>query len=163
MPNNSVNICPFCGASVNADCIFCTQCGHRLTENPQNDQTEPSVTGEEVLDAFPQDTFESLPDLQETENPFPEDTSSSAQAKPAEEIEEPAAFEEDAAVLEFDNFFTESPKQESAPQKPVGEASNLALQSMLDSMEKQSALAKGLPDWDIEPPHLMINRKKRDK
>lgn len=30
-----------------------------------------------------------------------------------------------------------------------------------DSDEPKSAFASGLPEWDIEPPHVMVRRKRR--
>lgn len=132
----AVKICPKCHAEVKGK--FCTKCGTKY-EAPAK-QEEPAKAAEPVKAAEPFKPTEPV--------------------KAAEPVNAPVSSSPFAAVAE-DTKKEEKKPQAAAPAGRRGMAFQAISQPEPEVPEEESALAKGLPEWNIEPPQVVVRRKRR--
>ena len=131
----AIKICSNCGAEVRGK--FCTKCGTKY-EAPK-----PAVKEEPADNLFAEVKEEPVT------NPFAEVKEELATNPFTAAVEKPEVTQ---AVEELVKRDKQSKKRGFSFQ-PVSLTE--------DCKEERSALAKGLPEWNIEPPQVVVRRKRR--
>ncbi len=152
--------CPNCNTMNDADSLFCFVCGTKL-EAIAPAAFEPVVTPE------PANAFEPVV-TPEPANAFePVVTPEPANAFEPVVTPEPAnAFE----PVNINETVNETENQEAAPaftpvnevkaEEPVVKAPE-AVKPVSNYVEPESVFAQGLPEWSIEPPQVVVRRRKK--
>ena len=140
--------CPNCNTMNDADSLFCFVCGTKL-EAIAPAAFEPVVTPE------PANAFEPVV-TPEPANAF----------EPVVTPEPANAFE----PVNINETVNETEKQEAAPaftpvnevkaEEPVVKAPE-AVKPVSNYVEPESVFAQGLPEWSIEPPQVVVRRRKK--
>ncbi|MCI7181200.1 MAG: zinc ribbon domain-containing protein [Schaedlerella sp.] len=179
----AIKICSNCGAEVRGK--FCTKCGTKYEAPKPAVKEEPAdnlfaeVKEEPVTNPFAEVKEESVT------NPFAEVKEEPVTNPFAEVKEEPATnpfaeMKKEPVTNPFaevkkepaDNPFTaavEKPEvtpavEELAKRDKQSKKRGFSFQPVSlteDCKEERSALAKGLPEWNIEPPQVVVRRKRR--
>ncbi len=137
--------CPNCNTLNEADSRFCIACGTPLSpKKPENAvpfaAAEPSQEPTQEA-ASPQEPTPT-PAAEPSQEPVPE-AASSRQPFPAAEPSRPPVRPRPVQAR---------PKQAEQP-KPAAPT--------VKYIEPESVFAEGLPSWDIEPPQVVVRRKRR--
>ena len=126
--------CPNCQKLNEPDSKFCEACGTRLVK-PEEPKPEATPAFEPVKKEEPAPAFE-----------------------PVKKVEPAPAFEP-VKKVETAPAFEPVKKVEPAPAfEPVKKTE---IKRDVVYQEPESVFAKGLPDWDMVPPQVMVRRKKR--
>ena len=140
--------CPNCNTLNEADSKFCIACGTPLTQKkPEN--VVPFATAEPVQEptptpaAAPSQEKEPVPAAEPSQQPFPTAEPSQQQPFAAAEPSRPPVR---PRPVQSRTKQAEQPKSAAPTEKYV---------------EPESVFAEGLPCWDIEPPQVVVRRKRR--
>ena len=140
--------CPNCNTLNEADSKFCIACGTPLTQKkPEN--VVPFATAEPVQEptptpaAAPSQEKEPVPAAEPSQQPFPTAEPSQQQPFAAAEPSRPPVR---PRPVQSRTKQAEQPKSAAPTEKYV---------------EPVSVFAEGLPSWDIEPPQVVVRRKRR--
>ena len=140
--------CPNCNTLNEADSKFCIACGTPLTQKkPEN--VVPFATAEPVQEptstpaAAPSQEKEPVPAAEPSQQPFPTAEPSQQQPFAAAEPSRPPVR---PRPVQSRTKQAEQPKSAAPTEKYV---------------EPESVFAEGLPSWDIEPPQVVVRRKRR--
>ena len=140
--------CPNCNTLNEADPKFCIACGTPLTQKkPEN--VVPFATAEPVQEptptpaAAPSQEKEPVPAAEPSQQPFPTAEPSQQQPFAAAEPSRPPVR---PRPVQSRTKQAEQPKSAAPTEKYV---------------EPESVFAEGLPSWDIEPPQVVVRRKRR--
>ena len=140
--------CPNCSTLNEADSKFCIACGTPLTQKkPEN--AVPFATAEPVQEptptpaAAPSQEKEPVPAAEPSQQPFPTAEPSQQQPFAAAEPSRPPVR---PRPVQSRTKQAEQPKSAAPTEKYV---------------EPESVFAEGLPSWDIEPPQVVVRRKRR--
>ena len=179
----AIKICSNCGAEVRGK--FCTKCGTKYEAPKPAVKEEPAdnlfaeVKEEPVTNPFAEMKEESatnpFAEVKEepATNPFAEVKEEPATNPFAEMKKEPvtnpfAEVKEELATNPF-TAAVEKPEVTQAVEELVkrdkqSKKRGFSFQPVSlteDCKEERSALAKGLPEWNIEPPQVVVRRKRR--
>ena len=139
--------CPNCNTLNEADSKFCIACGTPLTQKkPEN--VVPFATAEPVQEP--------------TLTPVAEPAQEPAFAATPTQEKEPAP----TVASPQQPFATAEPTRQPVRPRPVQPETKLAEQAKpaaptVKYIEPESVFAEGLPSWDIEPPQVVVRRKRR--
>lgn len=140
--------CPNCNTLNEADSKFCIACGTPLTQKkPEN--VVPFATAEPVQEptptpaAAPSQEKEPVPAAEPSQQPFPTAEPSQQQPFAAAEPSRPPVR---PRPVQSRTKQAEQPKSAAPTEKYV---------------EPESVFAEGLSSWDIEPPQVVVRRKRR--
>lgn len=143
--------CPNCNTLNEADSKFCIACGTPLTQK-KSENAVPFATAEP-----PQEP------TQEAVSP-----QKPAQAPAAEPSQKPAfaaAVQEKEPVPEEASsrqpFPTAEPSRQTVQSRPKQAEQPKPAAPTVKYIEPESVFAEGLPSWDIEPPQVVVRRKRR--
>ncbi|MCI6060650.1 MAG: zinc ribbon domain-containing protein [Dorea sp.] len=138
--------CPNCQKLNEPDSKFCEACGTRLVK-PEEPKPEATPAFEPVKKEEPVPAFEPVKKVE----PAPA-------FEPVKKVEPAPAFEP-VKKVEPAPAFEPVKKEEPAPAfEPVKKTE---IKQEVVYHEPESVFAKGLPDWDMVPPQVMVRRKKR--
>ena len=138
--------CPNCQKLNEPDSKFCEACGTRLVK-PEEPKPEATPAFEPVKKVEPAPAFEPVKKVE----PAPA-------FEPVKKVEPTPAFEP-VKKEEPAPAFEPVKKVEPAPAfEPVKKTE---IKREVVYQEPESVFAKGLPDWDMVPPQVMVRRKKR--
>ena len=138
--------CPNCQKLNEPDSKFCEACGTRLVK-PEEPKPEATPAFEPVKKEEPVPAFEPVKKVE----PAPA-------FEPVKKVEPAPAFEP-VKKEEPAPAFEPVKKVEPAPAfEPVKKTE---IKQEVVYHEPESVFAKGLPDWDMVPPQVMVRRKKR--
>ena len=126
--------CQFCGAQNQYGNKFCIKCGHALIyASPRS--APPAAAAKPEKKAEPGTPFAAAKPEKKTEpgTPF-------AAAKPEKKAKPGTPF---------------------AAAKPEKKTAFETFEEVLKEQEEVSVFAQGLPEWDLEPPQIMVRRKRK--
>ena len=126
--------CPNCQKLNEPDSKFCEACGTRLVK-PEEPKPEATPAFEPVKKVEPAPAFEPV-----------------KKVEPAPAFE-PVKKEEPAPAFE--------PVKKVEPAPAFEPVKKTEIKQEVVYHEPESVFAKGLPDWDMVPPQVMVRRKKR--
>ena len=126
--------CPNCQKLNEPDSKFCEACGTRLVK-PEEPKPEATPAFEPVKKEEPVPAFEPV-----------------KKVEPAPAFE-PVKKEEPAPAFE--------PVKKVEPAPAFEPVKKTEIKQEVVYHEPESVFAKGLPDWDMVPPQVMVRRKKR--
>ena len=141
--------CQFCGAQNQYGNKFCIKCGHALIyASPRS--APPAAAAKPEKKAEPSTPFAAAKPEKKTEpgTPF-------AAAKPEKKTEPGTPFA--AAKPEK----KAKPGTPFAAAKPEKKTAFETFEEVLKEHEEVSVFAQGLPEWDLEPPQIMVRRKRK--
>ena len=138
--------CPNCQKLNEPDSKFCEACGTRLVK-PEEPKPEATPAFEPVKKEEPVPAFEPVKKVE----PAPA-------FEPVKKVEpapafEPVKKEEPAPAFE--------PVKKVEPVPAFEPVKKTEIKQEVVYHEPESVFAKGLPDWDMVPPQVMVRRKKR--
>ena len=167
----AIKICSNCGAEVRGK--FCTKCGTKyeapkpaVKEEPADNlfaevKEEPATNPfAEVKEEPATNPFAEVKEEPAT-NPFAE-MKKEPVTNPFAEVKEELATNPFAAAVEkpeVTQAVEELVKRDKQSKKRGFSFQPVSLTE--DCKEERSALAKGLPEWNIEPPQVVVRRKRR--
>ena len=126
--------CPNCQKLNEPDSKFCEACGTRLVK-PEEPKPEATPAFEPVKKVEPTPAFEPVKKVE----PAPA-------FEPVKKVEPAPAFE---------------PVKKVEPAPAFEPVKKTEIKRDVVYQEPESVFAKGLPDWDMVPPQVMVRRKKR--
>ena len=126
--------CPNCQKLNEPDSKFCEACGTRLVK-PEEPKPEATPAFEPVKKVEPAPAFEPVKKVE----PAPA-------FEPVKKVEPAPAFE---------------PVKKVEPAPAFEPVKKTEIKRDVVYQEPESVFAKGLPDWDMVPPQVMVRRKKR--
>ena len=149
--------CPNCNTMNESDSLFCFVCGTKLAD------ATPAAF-EPVTNTEPATAFKPV----ENTNAFePVETTGTVNAfEPIGATETTNAFE----PVNVTETLNEAEKQEAAPAfAPVNEVkaeepevkAPEAVKPVSNYVEPESVFAQGLPEWSVEPPQVVVRRRKK--
>ena len=150
--------CPNCQKLNEPDSKFCEACGTRLVK-PEEPKPEATPAFEPVKKVEPAPAFEPVKKVEPAPAFEPVKKEEPAPAfEPVKKVEPAPAFEP-VKKVETAPAFEPVKKVEPAPAfEPVKKTE---IKRDVVYQEPESVFAKGLPDWDMVPPQVMVRRKKR--
>lgn len=150
-------ICPRCGTENRLTSNFCKKCGMRLRDGAQS---SAPTSGQEPSD---QDEGQRGSANDPAEVPGDAAADASLTFPPAdqsgEEAEDvPASVDGTAGGEEAFQRVDASPSGPAETETVPGEASVLT-EPASEEDEHELVFARGLPEWDLEPPHVVVRRR----
>ena len=162
--------CPNCQKLNEPDSKFCEACGTRLVK-PEEPKPEATPAFEPVKKEEPVPAFEPVKKVEPAPAFEPVKKVEPAPAfEPVKKVEPAPAFEPVKKVEPapaFEPVKKEEPAPAFEPVKKVQPApafepvKKTEIKQEVVYHEPESVFAKGLPDWDMVPPQVMVRRKKR--
>ena len=149
--------CPNCNTLNEADSKFCIACGTPLVQK-KSENAMPFV----AADPAQQPTSTPAADPAQKKEQAPASTSSRQPFPTAEPAQQPFPTAEPAQQP----FPTAEPAQQPVRPRPVQSRPKQAEQPKpaepaVKYIEPESVFAEGLPSWDIEPPQVVVRRKRK--
>lgn len=152
--------CPNCNTLNEADSKFCIACGTPLTQKkPEN--VVPFATAEPVQEPTPTSAAAS------SQEPTPTPAAAPSQEKEPVPAAEPSQQPfPTAEPSQQQPFAAAEPSRPPVRPRPVQSRTKQAEQPKSAAptekyVEPESVFAEGLPSWDIEPPQVVVRRKRR--
>ncbi len=134
--------CPSCGGLNHAEAKFCKFCGTKLMKPIPQPAPEPAPVPRPVSVPEPAPAPQPVPDSAPALKPMPELQPVSKENTPFKSIDRP------------------QPVHEQKPEvKPVEKREEHEDRSYYE--EPVSVFAQGLPEWSVEPPEVMVRRKRK--
>ena len=145
--------CPKCNTLNEADSKFCIACGTPLTQK-KPEAAVPFPEAEPTQQPFPEaePTQQPFPEAEPAQQPFPAAEPAQQPFPEAEPAQQPFPAAEPTRKPVRPKPVQPKPKQAEQP-KPA--------EPTVKYIEPESAFAEGLPSWDIEPPQVVVRRKRR--
>lgn len=152
--------CPNCNTLNEADSRFCIACGTPLSQKkPEN--AVPFAAAEPVQEPTPTSAAAS------SQEPTPTPAAAPSQEKEPVPAAEPSQQPfPTAEPSQQQPFAAAEPSRSPVRPRPVQSRTKQAEQpksaaSTEKYVEPESVFAEGLPSWDIEPPQVVVRRKRR--
>lgn len=152
--------CPNCNTLNEADSKFCIACGTPLTQKkPEN--VVPFATAEPVQESTP--TSAAASSQEQTPTPAVAPSQEKEPVPAAEPSQQPFPTAEPS---QQQPFAAAEPSRPPVRPRPVQSRTKQAEQPKSAAptekyVEPESVFAEGLPSWDIEPPQVVVRRKRR--